>query len=148
VRHSLLWPFAGLMSALAIVPASAQSLGERQAQAEAQERYAEVLAATNTACGTEISGGFNWAGFREEDYTPQLSLHGWCSAPLDAMRNLCTEGQTEIARAAIADGISEVICARGDERGIALENGVLTYTVNFQSANDFFDMRDWLRDNL
>jgi len=128
--------------------APAQSLAEREAQAAAEAKLAEILAATNAACGTEITAGFVWETFRPEDYTPRLSLAGYCAHPLEAMRDLCQNDDSGRAREAVRAGVARFSCARGRARSMSLQDGHFAYTVNFTSSNDFFDARAYLRDNL
>ena len=84
--------FAPVLTAVCLAvgaAAHAQSLAEREAQAAADAKLAEILAATNAACGTQITAGFVSETFRPEDDTPRLSLAGYCGHPLEAMRDLC-----------------------------------------------------------
>jgi len=141
-------PFLAMAAVLLAAPADAQSLGQRSAQAAAEAKLAETLAATNAACGTAITARFHWETFQPEDYSPRLSLAGYCGHPLDAMRNLCEGPDGDLARGAVRTGIARFSCARGEERTMSLKDGHFAYTVNFTSSNDFFDARAFLNDNL
>ncbi|MGF1500952.1 MAG: hypothetical protein ACFBSD_03970 [Paracoccaceae bacterium] len=137
-------------AALLAAPASAQSLKERRAMLAAEKAYAEAAASVSDACETTIVSGFDWDAFRSEDFESNNSIHGWCGAPLDVMRSLCTSSIDDgLGKQAVQSTIKGVTCSRGDERTIALgEDGIVTYTVTFESSNDYYWVEEWLLNNL
>jgi hypothetical protein len=128
--------------------AEAQSLRQRQAQAEAERRIASDVTSTNQACGTNIAMRFDWASFRASDFTSNQSLEGWCRTPLQVMRNMCAGSNGALARSAVQANVREVVCRRADERQMLLDNGTATFTITFSSTNDYDFVFAFLLDRL
>lgn len=133
-------------SIVAITAASAQTLGQKKIQKDQEERIVTEVETTNAACGSSVEFSFDWDTFRDEDYTSNYSLHGYCSPPFNAMRMICSD---DLGKDAVQSKIKKVVCRRGDERTVQLgEDGTLIYTVSFNSSNDDYHVRDYLLDNL
>lgn len=142
---------AGLAASLALalaMPAGAQSLRIKQAQRDYDARYAEAVASANLACGTAIEASIDWPSFPAEDFSANVSISGYCEAPVEAIRDLCVWGEDGLAKAAIAEKVTRLTCERGSERTLSLAEDLLRYVVSFESSNDMDFARDWLLDNL
>lgn len=134
--------------AVATLPAGAQSLRERQTMQAAETAFAEATRSVAAVCGATFEGRIEWSKFSKQDLGSQNSISGWCEAPVDALRSLCTASDADLAKAAVKEKVRAIVCTRGTERSLALVDGVVEYGVTFDSANDADFARDWFLDNL
>jgi len=140
----------GMLAVLVSGPADAQSLKVKQDQKRITAALEDALAITNEACGTSIVQEMDWAAFPAEDFETNYSINGYCQAPIDALYGLCTStyDDAELNKQIITEKISKIVCSRGDERNATLDAGVLTYTIQYDAADNDAFIRQFLYDNL
>jgi hypothetical protein len=113
-----------------------------------QRLEGEQAAPTRRACGTAaLAGRFEWSTFNLDDLQ-RYSAHGYCGAVFSAIRGLCAE---PVARAAVTSKVNRVVCRFGGPGQRALSrsaDNVLTFTIDWDAANDEDFAKDWLLDNL
>lgn len=136
------------LAAFVAVPASAQSLRERQIMQAAEKSFAEAARSAAAVCGATFEGRIEWSRFAKEDFASQNSISGWCEAPVDALRSLCSGSAADLAKAAVKEKVKAVVCTRGTARSLAIVDGVVEYSVTFDSANDADFASEWFLDNL
>jgi hypothetical protein len=128
--------------------AAAQSLRARQIQADQERRLAESeVAPTAQVCGKPITGTFDWSGFQVEDLA-RHSAHGYCGSAFSALRQICGDA---LGKQAVAAKVNGVTCRFGGpgQRAMSLSpDGMLTFSIDWGSANDSDFATDWLKDNL
>jgi hypothetical protein len=141
------WLWAG-SGALAQNETPRRSLKERQAIAAADARFKQELDSVNQGTGLKLSARIDWSGFTSTDFDSNNSLHGWCQTPLDVVRALATASDGGIAKTAVQEQVQEVVCRRGAQRTMSIENGVATFTITFDSSNDYDFVMKVFKDKL
>jgi hypothetical protein len=143
---------AGFMTASALcfgvfgAVAQAQILDPKLKQQEAEKSLAEdQLAAANMACGTGLSARFDWPTF-DMKQAENFSVQAYCGEPLTALKGICG---TEQGRQSVAAKVKGFVCKQGKERKLNLtSDGMLEYSVDYSSVNDFEYVSTWLKKNI
>lgn len=135
---------AALAAAALSTGAGAQSLKARQFQAQQDEYLARSVADVAKRCDAPITAKIDWSTIKQEE--PGSSTpSGFCGEALDAMGSLC--GQT-LAKEAVQKGVKTVICTMGGARTATLNDGTLTYVMDYGAANNEDFIKDFLKEHL
>jgi hypothetical protein len=140
--------FSTLCLITAVLPliASAQSLGFKQKMADQDTQLAEELKTINDACGTTVTAAFDWPTFANNEADLQTySASGYCGDAFDAAASLCADA---LGKEAVTKGIKSVSCKLGKERAVELKDGVLTYTLQWDAANNADYIKEYLLKTL
>jgi hypothetical protein len=135
---------AGVLVALGVVGASAQSLKVRQRMKDQETALIEYVDHTNKVCDSKISITFNWTGAPEADLD-KYSPSGYCDGALGGVRRVCDD---PVGKDAVKQKIKSFTCGFGAERSISLKDGAVDYKINFNSANDSDFVFEYLQNNL
>lgn len=117
-------------------PAGQWSLSDRQYWTALQEELDAAVGRMNTACGTNIRANFVHESFRGlltegGTYGMTGEAREMCSAPVEALRDLCLLGGAQ--QQAVRNGVRGLECAHGP-RAITMTNGVARMTGNPQQG--------------
>lgn len=145
--------FIGLLVMAIALPMASQAISKNVMlqMGPAQEVFSEVTKDTSEACESNISSEIIWDNF---DSATKFSNHSsgyYCSAGLSAIKNLCDKSESSIYKAyrpIVQSKIQNYRCEFGPERKAELVNGTFVYTVNFDSANDQYFVREYLTEAL
>jgi len=124
--------------------AGAQSLKARQFQAKEDDHLARSVADVTTRCDAPISAKIDWST-TQQDEPGTHSPSGLCGGALDAIGSLCGE---PLAKEAIQKGVKALICKMGGPRALTLQDGTLTYTIDYDAANNDDFIKDYLKGHL
>jgi len=124
--------------------AGAQSLKARQFQAQQEEYLARSVADAGKRCDAQIAAKIDWSTITQDE-PGSNSPSGFCGEALDAIGSLC--GQT-LAKEAVQKGVKTLVCTMGGARAITLKDGTLTYTMNYDAANNEDYNKDFLKEHL
>ncbi|MEL7059197.1 MAG: hypothetical protein AAGN46_04125 [Acidobacteriota bacterium] len=131
-----------------LVPAlaAAQSLKVRKYQAQQEERLKAEYEYTREQCSVpELEVTFDWSGF-PESAADGYAAYGYCdNGALNAMESLCTSDA--LSKEAVQTQIQKVVCTFGTQ-GWTLQDGVLTFTIDFDDVDDFARGKEFLLNNL
>jgi hypothetical protein len=122
-----------------------QSLKVKKQQAEWTEALKESVSDVNEKCGTKIEISIDAASF-EGKVEGSYSVPGYCEAPFTALRDICdTKEGIEAAKK-----LRKFECRYGgkDKRSLSVKDGTLTWTVDWESANDSYYAKDELEKQL
>ncbi len=132
-----------LAVSLAAGSLSAQTLQQRQQRTTDQTRFAsDEIAPTTQRCGRELPATINWDSFDAEG---QRRATTFCAEAYSALRSVC---DSDLGRQAVTEKITSVVCRGGSERGLALNAGVLEFTIDFEAPNYHDYLLEWLGNNL
>ena len=138
---------AAVIAALIGLGASAQSLKVRQYAAE-QDAALQVdeLAPTNTACQSKITASIDWSKY-SESAMGKYSASGYCATALSGIRQIC---DNKLGLEAVQQKIQRLTCAFGPPGGrtVALKDGTLSFTVDWEAANNEDYVREYLLNAL
>jgi len=124
--------------------AGAQSLKARQFQAQQDEYLARSVADASKRCDAPIAAKIEWSTITQDELG-SASPSGFCGEALDAIGSLC--GET-LAKAAVQKSVKTLICTKGGPRAISLKDGTLTYTMDYDAANNGDFIKDFLKEHL
>jgi len=124
--------------------AGAQSLKARQFQAKEDEYLARSIEDTSKRCESQISAKIDWAAIKQDE-PGSSSPSGYCGEALNAIGSLC--GQA-MAKEAVQKGVKTLVCTMGGPRAISLKDGTLTYTMEYDSANNEDYIKAFLKEHL
>jgi len=133
-----------LIALLAATGTQAQSLKEKQIQARQEAELAKDVEYTNKTCGSEITVRFDWSAV-PPGALDKFSAEGYCDAALEGIRRVCTDAP---GKDAVKQRLKNITCGFGHERAISLKEGLLAYTINFDSVNDADFVYAYLTNNL
>jgi len=133
-----------LLTAAGATGPQAQSLKEKQIQARQETELAKDVEFTNKTCGSELTVRFDWSAV-PAGALEKFSAEGYCDAALESIRRVCTDAP---GKDAVKQRIKSVTCGFGRERAISLKEGLLDYTINFNSVNDADFVYAYLLNNL
>jgi hypothetical protein len=122
----------------------AAALKEKLYQPEQEAALARDVERTNKICASGFTGKFDWTGITA-GALKEFSASGYCDAALEGIRRVCDDAT---GKNAVKQKINSVTCAFGGERSISLKDGALSYTINFNSANDADFVHAYLQSNL
>jgi hypothetical protein len=124
--------------------AAATATREKQIQPEQEAELARNVEHTTKKCGSGFAVKFDWTGV-PTDALKEFSASGYCDAALQGIRRVCEDA---LGKDAVKQKIKSMTCGFGGERSISLKDGSLTYTINFNSANDADFVYAYLQNNL
>lgn len=124
--------------------AAAQSLKARQFQAKEDEYLARSVADASKRCEAKIAAKIDWTAIAQDE-PGSSSPSGYCGEVLNAIGSLC--GQA-MAKEAVQKGVKTLICTMGGPRAISLKEGTLTYTMEYDAANNEDYIKDFLKEHL
>ena len=124
--------------------AAAAATREKQIQPEQEAELARNVEHTTKKCGSGFAVKFDWTGV-PNDALKEFSASGYCDAALQGIRRVCEDA---LGKDAVKQKIKSMTCGFGGERSISLKDGSLTYTINFNSANDADFVYAYLQNNL
>jgi hypothetical protein len=127
-----------------IAIASAQSLEARQMHAKSEADFQKQLELTNKACGTALTGSFNWDSFNADE-AQSKGVMPWCQASLDAIEDLCSD---PLGKQAVAEKIKTITCAGAATPSASLDNGALTFSFSLTPNQNKLLVRDYLSKHL
>jgi len=135
---------AVLAAATLTTSAGAQSLKARQFQASQDEYLAHSVEDMTKRCEAPITAKIDWSTIAQDelgDHSPS----GFCGSALDSIGSLCGD---KLAKEAIQKGVKTVICKMGGPRAMTLQAGTLTYTINYDAANNDDFITAFLKEHL
>ena len=135
---------AALAAAALSAGAQAQSLKARQFQAEQDEYLARSITDVAKRCDAPITAKIDWSTITQDD-PGSHSPSGFCGSALDSIGSLCGD---KLAKEAIQKGVKTVICKMGGPRAMTLQDGTLTYTINYDAANNDDFITAFLKEHL
>jgi hypothetical protein len=137
---------AAVILNISLFPSScfAQSLKEKKLFQGEEEALAKELSGIKTTCGSDISASFDWDGAKAEDLSKN-SASGYCSAAISALEKVCSD---DTGKEAVKSSVKSVVCKIGAKREATLKDGVLSYVIQWDSANDKDFVYDYLMNNL
>ncbi len=142
--HSL-FALTLLTAGLVAAPLSAQTLQQRQQRTADETRFASAeVAPTAQRCGRDLPVSFAWDSFNAEQ-TADGRAASLCAEAYRALRTVC---DSDAGRQAVAEKISGVMCTAGAARALALNNGKLEFTIDFNAANNAEVIATWLGEHL
>jgi hypothetical protein len=124
--------------------AAAAATGEEQIRPEQEAALAKDVERTNKKCGSGFTVKFDWTGL-SPGALKGFSAAGYCDAALEGIRRVCEDA---LGKDAVKQKIKSMTCGFGGERSISLKDGLLTYTINFNSTNDADFVYAYLQTNL
>jgi hypothetical protein len=124
--------------------AVAAAAREKQIQPEQEMAVARDAGLTNKKCGSDFTAKFDWTGL-PADALKEHSASGFCGAALEGIRRVCEDA---LGKDAVKKKVKSMTCGFGEERAIALKDGSLSYTINFNSVNDADFVYAYLQNNL
>ena len=83
--------------------------------------------------------------FQKSEYS-KFDIVDYCNIPIVAVVSICRSN--DAYKESVASKIKEIKCSYGSNRAIELKDGVINYTVDFKSTNDFDFARDYLNPKL
>lgn len=128
------------------VTAWSQTNVDRQYRDYHDGRLQAELAATNAACGSKITAGFDWPSYRERVMGP-TNAYAYCASTFAALSNLCAE---PALREAVRQHISRIVCAFGESgaRDVSLKDGTIDFTIDWVSPGNVEFIEAYLRGAL
>jgi hypothetical protein len=136
--------FLMLIALVAATGTQAQSLKQKQIQARQEAELTKDVQYTNKTCGSKFAVKFNWSAV-PASALEKFSAEGYCNTALEGIRRVCTDA---LGKDAVKQHIKSMTCGFGRERAIALKEGSLDYTINFDSVNDADFVYAYLMNNL
>jgi len=124
--------------------AGAQSLKARQFQAKEDEYLARSVADTSKRCDAQIAAKIDWSTIKQDE-PGSASPSGFCGEALNAIGSLCGES---MAKEAVQKGVKTLVCTMGGARAAVLKDGALTYTMDYDAANNEDFIKDFLKGHL
>src|SRR5262245_22112220 len=124
--------------------ATAAATREKQLQPEQEVALAKNVAQTSKKCGSAFTVKFDWTAV-PPGALKEFSASGYCDAALEGIRRVCDDA---LGKDAVKQKIRSMTCGFGTERSIALKDGSLAYTINFNSTNDADFVYAYLTNNL
>lgn len=95
--------------------------------------YAEEAAHTEKACGIKLPAAIDWKTVTD-DMMKDISIYGYCQAPLDALRWICDKGPEK--KAAVQKKVKKVGCRFGTAMKITVSgDGLVAWTTYKDAAN-------------
>lgn len=135
-----------IMSVLGLSFASAQSLQDREVQAQQETALQETVVSINQRCGdANLKAGFDWAQFTSEDLK-SYGVAGYCGEALLAVARTCES--SEIAMETVKEKLQSVTCGKAAPRSIELNDGNLRFNIDFNESNDANFVHEFLMKNL
>jgi hypothetical protein len=132
-------------TAVCLSTSHAQSLKDKEYFASEEKHLADSLALTSKQCGIDMTAKFDWANVpMPAAGQPRYSPSGYCSAVFGGIRRACA---SELGKEAVKK-IKSLNCAFGAQRSIAIKDGAIDYTINYQSSNDVDFVFAYLQSNL
>jgi hypothetical protein len=117
----------------------------RAKEMEAQDKYlAKEVDATNKACASSIAMSIEWQGVTDE-MIKEISIHGYCSAVLEAARGICSD---ETAKKAVNQKMKQIVCAFGPKLGLSKDGSKVVFTTAKDAPNQADFARSWLMQKL
>ncbi|MGE5200914.1 MAG: hypothetical protein ACM3O6_02505 [Acidobacteriota bacterium] len=135
---------AAIAAMAAAASAGAQSLKARQFQAQQDEYLAHSVDDTSKRCEATIAAKIDWPAIKQDE-PGSSSPSGFCGEALNAIGSLC--GQA-MAKEAVQKGVKTLVCTMGGPRAISLKDGALTYTMDYDAANNEDFIKDFLKEHL
>lgn len=135
---------AAIAAIAAAASAGAQSLKARQFQASQDEYLTRSVADVSKRCEAQIGAKIDWTAITQDE-PGSHSPSGFCGSALDAIGSLCGEA---MAKAAVQKGVKILVCTMGGPRAISLKDGTLTYTMDYDAANNEDFIKDFLKEHL
>jgi len=131
---------------IALLPlsVSAQSLKEKRAQQDINQDLQEAAKNANDACGSSITAEYDYSGVKPEDYD-KYSVAGYCSEVLSAIAGVCSD---DMGKDAVKQKITKVVCKVGPQRTIELAGGTVSYTIQWDTANNSDYISEYLMKSL
>jgi hypothetical protein len=117
-----------------------QAFDRKGEEARQEELFAAQLDTTNGACGSKITAAIDWRGI-DDEMLKQLSISGYCSAALDAIRQICAD---KIGKKVVQGTLKEVQCRFGSKLKLLLEGGKVT----FETVKDAPNQEEYARSQL
>ncbi len=103
--------------------------------------YAEEVQSTADACGFKIPATIDWKAV-SDDLLKDISIHGYCTPPLSALRSLC--GKSPDLKAKVKAKVKSVACTFGATMKVTVAGGVVQWTTHKDSSNQ----DDFAQNNL
>jgi hypothetical protein len=113
---------------------------EEGARAEANQQLSDTLSDVREACGIELPTEVEWATLGREQMM-KYSIPGHCDVVEGALERAC---RTPEIRAAMGRTIERYRCRFGPQSDLSLQEGTLTYTVQFDASN----RAAWVREQM
>ena len=135
---------AAAVAAAVTTGAGAQSLKARQFQAQQDDYLARSVADVAKRCNAPIAAKIDWSTI-SQDEPGSHSPSGFCGSALDSIGSLCGEN---LAKEAVQKSVKTVICKMGGPRALTLQDGTLTYTIDYDAANNDDYIKDFLKGHL
>lgn len=104
--------------------------------------YADEIKSTEEACGYKIPADIDWKSVTDE-LLKEISIHGYCSPPLSALRSIC--GKSAADKANVKKRVKKIACKFGAAMKITLgDDGTISWVTHKDSANQ----DDFAQNNL
>ncbi len=123
----------------------AQSLAEKEKYASEDKQMIASVENTNKQCKTNITLKWDWSNF-DKNALKERGAAGFCNEAFSAINSICSDSADGLE--AVQKNIKTVTCAYATPRSITLENGNLTFGMNFDAANDRDAVYEFLKNNL
>jgi hypothetical protein len=123
--------------------AKAESLAEKKKHKEQLEYFQKEVDYTNEKCGIKLNASIDWTGSKLEDFDT-YSAYGYCEAGLDALEAICADDD---GKTAVRDKVKTYICKFG-KREVGFKDGTLTFTAEWEAANNSDYVKDYLMNAL
>ncbi|MCE9672022.1 hypothetical protein LY474_29870 [Myxococcus stipitatus] len=96
------------------------------------KEFAELLRTMNAACGSTVSAAIDWKSVTD-DQLKELSISGYCEAPLESLKQLCT--QSDVAKKTVQARVKQISCRFGDSLDPKLDADRLVWTTYRDASN-------------
>ena len=132
-----------LLLALLVAPAALADGEESVEQAREELALQKKAQELQDACGVVPTTSIAWKSFPSD--SGKYSISGYCGAALDDLRQHC-DGKSK--KKVIQQSLKGLTCTYGgkDKRGLTVAGGHVTFTLDFEAANnDAFARKELLR---
>ncbi len=132
-------------AAIAVSPASAQSIKFKDMMANDKEKVASLAKEANQACGTQIAFAVDYPTYSKV-FDDDNNQRPWAylANVTDAFKSVC---RTDAGKQAVREKIKSVSVANANAESESLANGTFRYTVPY-SGHSPATIVQWLQSNL
>ena len=123
--------------------AKLQAFNRADREKAQNKSYAEEIKSTADACGFKVPAAIDWKSVSDQLFKDNISIHGYCSPPLSALRRLCDKSPA--LKAAVKSKVKSVGCRFASAMKLTLgANGVVSWI----TAKDSSNQDDYAQANL
>ena len=145
IKRMVITPLALCAMFLAVQPAQAETLAEKERHATEEKAMASSLENVKKQCQADISLAWDWSGFTKEELEDRGAAT-FCAAPFTALADICSSSADGLK--AVQSSVKKVTCKRATPRRIELKDGELTFGIDYNAPNNEDAVRDYLNNAI